>query len=416
MSFVEPGPTVGADRGDACAVPRGVRRRRRPWSPGRPGRVNLIGEHTDYNRGLVLPVALAARDVRRGRRRATTAWCGSRAATTASRGPARIDALGPGAGRRVGGVRRRACCGRCARTGFDVPGLDVLVHGTVPLGAGLSSSAALECSRRARGVRRCSGWRSTTTCGTGWSRACIRAETEVAGAPTGGMDQTISLLARGRTPRCSSTSTPTTRAAVPLGLADAGLTLLVTDTRVQHALVDGGYAARRADCEAAAAALGVPSLRQATLDAVAGARRRAGAPPGHPHRHRDRAGPRRPSPRSAPATGPRSGGCFAASHVSMRDDFEISCPELDLAVATAVEAGAIGARMTGGGFGGSSIALVPTERLDAVVRAIDTAFVAAGLPGPAAPARRAERCRGRRVLRYAVWSPTADFGPDLCGW
>ncbi len=271
-----------------------------------------------------------------------------------------------------------------------MPGVDVLVHGTVPLGAGLSSSAALECSVAVAVVR---GGRAASVDRQALIDACIRAETEVAGAPTGGMDQTVSMLATAGAALLidfDSGDEPT-RCRSPL--AGAGLALLVTDTRVSHALVDGGYAERRADCEAAAAALGVPSLRHATLEAVAELtddriRRRA-----TPHRHRDRAGAdgrRRPR---RPATGTRSARSSRASHASMRDDFEISCPELDLAVATAVEAGAIGARMTGGGFGGSSIALVPVDRVDAVVRAIDVAFAAAGFrapghlhaePGPAA--------------------------------
>ena len=155
----------------------------------------------------------------------------------------------------------------------------------------------------------------------------------------------------------------------------------MTDTRVSHALVDGGYAARRADCEAAAAALGVPSLRQASLAAVEGleddrVRRRARHIVTEIDRVRDTVAALDEGDWQA------IGRAFRDSHVSMRDDFEISCPELDVAVTTAVEAGAVGARMTGGGFGGSSIALVPVERLEAVARAIDAAFVAAGFGAP----------------------------------
>jgi galactokinase len=257
--------------------------------------------------------------------------------------------------------------------------MDIVVHGTVPLGAGLSSSAALECSV------------ALAVCGVldlpvdeqlrnRLVRACMRAETEVAGAPTGGMDQSISLLAQAGAALLIDFDADTSR-AVPLGLADAGLTLLVTDTRVQHALVDGGYAARRADCEAAADALGAPSLRRATLSDLAGlsderVRRRATHIVTEIVRVTDTV------TAIAADDWAEVGRLFATSHASMRDDFEISCPELDLSVDTAVEAGAIGARMTGGGFGGSSIALVPTERVDAVIRAIDTAFAAAGFRAP----------------------------------
>src|SRR6478735_7259180 len=270
---------------------------------------------------------------------------------------------------------------------MSVPGVDLLVHGTVPLGAGLSSSAALECSV-AIAVRAAVGGDLDRQA---LIDACIRAETEVAGAPTGGMDQTVSLRATVGAALLidfdEGTSEPVT-----LPLVEAGLALLVTDTRVKHALVDGGYAARRADCEAAAAELGVASLREATLAEVGSltddrVRRRA--------THVVTENVRVSDAGDALAAGDWAavGTLMRDSHVSMRDDFEISCDELDLAVTTAVEAGAIGARMTGGGFGGSSIALVPTARLDAVVQAIDLAFAGAGFrapqhllaePGPAA--------------------------------
>ncbi len=342
-----------------------------------PGRVNLIGEHTDYNRGLVLPVALAhttyaavaARDdgvVRIASGDDGEPWTGSISAV----GPGDVD----GWAAYVAGV-----LWALREDGLEVPGMDVVVHGTVPLGAGLSSSAALECSV-ALAVCGLLGLEVDDDLRHRLVRACMRAETEVAGAPTGGMDQTVSLLATAGAALLidfeSDTSSP-----VPIALADAGLTLLVTDTRVQHALVDGGYAARRADCEAAADALGVPSLREATLESVAGisdsrVRRRAA------HVVTEIARVSETVAALGAGDWTSVGRLFAASHTSMRDDFEISCPELDLAVTTAVEAGAVGARMTGGGFGGSAIALVPTERLDAVVRAIDTAFVAAAFRAP----------------------------------
>ncbi|HEY0952968.1 galactokinase [Nocardioides sp.] len=346
-----------------------------------PGRVNLIGEHTDYNRGLVLPVALphgtyaavAGRTdggVRIGSMEEADPWIGS------------VDAMGPGAvdgwAAYVAGV-----LWAMREAGFDLPGVDVMVHGTVPLGAGLSSSAALECSVALAvcgllGVEPDAGVRHRL------ASACIRAETEVAGAPTGGMDQTVSLFAaEGSALLIDFDAEPGAGSTrdVALGLDAAGLALLVTDTRVSHALVDGGYAARRADCEAAAEALGLASLREASLSQVdtledERIRRRARHIVTEIDRVRDTV--------AALERGDWTviGRAFRESHMSMRDDFEISCPELDLAVATAVEAGAVGARMTGGGFGGSSIALVPVDRLDAAVRAIDAAFVAAGHGAP----------------------------------
>ena len=169
--------------------------------------------------------------------------------------------------------------------------------------------------------------------------------------------------------------------STPAPLSLAGHSLLVTDTRVSHALVDGGYGQRRADCEAAVAALGVPSLRHADLDAVASladerVRRRA------THIVTEIERVRRCVEALAAGDLDTIGTQFAASHASMRDDFEISCPELDVAVAVAVEAGAVAARMTGGGFGGSSVAVVPDERIDAVMRAIDAAFAVEGFQAP----------------------------------
>ena len=376
MAFVEPGTPSDLARAardgfqTAFGAPAQVVGRA-------PGRVNLIGEHTDYNRGLVLPLALphatyaavAERDddrVRIASGQQTEPWEGT------------LDTLGPG---HVSGWAAYVAGVLWAmrEAGWDVRGLDVFVDGTVPLGAGLSSSAALECSvavavARLRGIELGEEVRRELV------DACIRAETEVAGAPTGGMDQTVSLLASQGSALLIDFDLHR-HESVSLPLAAAGLALLVTDTRVSHELNDGGYASRRADCEAAAAALELPSLRDADLAAVEGlederVRRRAR----HVVTEIDRV--------SAAVDAVRAGdwglvgSLFLASHASMRDDFEISCAELDVAVTTAVEAGAVGARMTGGGFGGSSIALVPEERVEAVTRAIDAAFAAAGFGAP----------------------------------
>lgn len=377
MAFVEPGDpveladVVRAAFAEAYGGPPTVVARA-------PGRVNLIGEHTDYNRGLVLPVALphatyaamAPRTddvVRIGSLEEAEPWTGSLGAL----GPGDVD----GWAAYVAGV-----LWAMREAGYDVPGVDILVHGTVPLGAGLSSSAALECSVALAacgvlGVDPDSHTRHQLVA------ACIRAESEVAGAPTGGMDQTVSMLASAGSALLIDFDGDTRTTDVALGLERADLALLVTDTRVSHALVDGGYAARRADCEAAADALGVPSLRQAVMDDVERLeddriRRRARHIVTEIARVRDTVEALEAGDWTA------IGRAFRDSHVSMRDDFEISCPELDVAVTTAVEAGAVGARMTGGGFGGSSIALVPAPRLDAVVRAIDAAFVTAGYGAP----------------------------------
>ena len=265
--------------------------------------------------------------------------------------------------------------------GVDLPGLDIVVDGHVPLGAGLSSSAALECAV-AVAVATTVGLELDDTGRRLLAAACMRAESEVAGAPTGGMDQTISLLAEAGHALwidCRDlTGTP-----VPWRPADAGLVLLVVDTRASHSLNDGDYATRRQECEAAAAALGVPLLADVTEAAAAlraldddVLRRRARHVLTETARVEEtvehlRAG-------DIAALGP----LMTASHASLRDDFEVSCRELDLVVTTALAQGALGARMTGGGFGGSAIALVPSDLVPSVVDALEAAFAAASLPAP----------------------------------
>ena len=380
MAFIDPGSPaeLAADTGHGFEQAYGSP----PDVVGRaPGRVNLIGEHTDYNAGLCLPVALPhATYAAVGRRADGRVRITSRQQTDPWEGA--LDDLSPGAvtgwATYVAGV-----LWALREAGHDVPGVDVFVDGRVPLGAGLSSSAALECSV-AVATAGLLGLELSERVRRDLATACIRAENEVAGARTGGMDQTVSLLAVPDAALLIDFDGHTT-SAVPLDLADAGLTLLVTDTRVSHALSDDGedgYAARRADCEAAAQALGIASLRHADLAAVDSltddrVRRRA--------RHVVSEIDRVRSSVDAIRAGrwDEVGRLFLDSHASMRDDFEISCPELDTVVTTAVEAGAVGARMTGGGFGGSTIALVATERVDAVVRAVDTAFVAAAFDAPA---------------------------------
>jgi galactokinase len=346
-----------------------------PTTLGRaPGRVNLIGEHTDYNAGLVLPVALphatyaAARPradelVRIVSRQQDEAWEGT------------LDQLGP---RSVEGWAGYAAgvVWALREAGYAVPGVDLLVDSRVPVGAGLSSSAALACSV---------GIALLDLVGADPHEheqalidAAVRAETEVVGAPTGGMDQTVAVRGEQGAALLIDFDSHESR-TVPLDLSDH--TLLVTDTRVSHALTDGGYGSRRADCEAAARDLGVATLREATLESVRAltndrVRRRATHIVTEIQRVTD----------TVAALGRDDwadvGRLFDASHRSMRDDFEISCPELDCAVAVAVQAGAVAARMTGGGFGGSSVAVVPDDRVEAVMRAVDAAFVLEGFNSP----------------------------------
>ncbi|MEJ7796271.1 MAG: galactokinase [Nocardioides sp.] len=331
-----------------------------------PGRVNLIGEHTDYNGGLCLPIALPhatyAAVARRDDDRLTVA-----SVQREDRFESRLDDIAPGSvtgwAAYVAGV-----AWALREAGHDLPGMDLVVDGRVPLGAGLSSSAALVCSA-ALAMTAAAG---ADVDADDLVAPTMRAESEVAGAPTGGMDQTVSLLGTVDHALLIDFSDHTTRQVLWAPEA-AGLTLLVVDTRAEHALVDGGYAARRADCEAAAEHLQLGSLRDATEDGVERLvddrlRRRA--------RHIVTEIARVEQVVEALAAGgwERVGSAFVASHASMRDDFEISCDELDLTVETAVAEGALGARMTGGGFGGSAIALVRSEDADRVARCIGAAF------------------------------------------
>jgi galactokinase len=349
-----------------------------PEAVGRaPGRVNLIGEHTDYNAGLCLPLALpvaasaAVAPTSDGRlevhsRSFPDPWQGT------------LEELAPGAESGwVGYVTGVLWALR--QGGLDVPGLEVHIDSDVPIGAGLSSSAALECAV-AVAVAGLLDLPLTDLVRTRLAHACVRAETEYVGAPTGGMDQTVAMLASPGAALLIDFDDDTTR-DVPLPLADNDLTLVVTDTGVSHAHATGGYAERRQECEAAAAALGLDSLRQASeadLDRLTDERLRRRA------RHVVTENARVTD--AVDAIGARDwpalGGLLDASHHSLRNDFEVSCAELDLAVTTAREAGALGSRLTGGGFGGSVVSLVPAQRAAAVTTALDVGFAAAGLGAP----------------------------------
>lgn len=400
-----------------------------------PGRVNLIGEHTDYNGGLCLPIALphrtyAAVAPRSDRLvRLVSAQSGSTQSGSAQGADVRsvdLDAVGPVGGpgevdgwpayvvgvawalREAGLVDAHA--GSPSSSGFDVA-----IDSCVPFGAGLSSSAALESAVAVAldelwglGMVGSDAGRATL------AAACVRAENEIAGAPTGGMDQAASLRAQQGHALLLDCRDGSVR-QVPFDLSRDGLELLVIDTRAPHQLVDGQYAQRRATCEQAARRLGVATLREvADLDdalarltddverarvrhvvteigrvvdfvAVAGAGETAAGEAGvHP------AGGHSPSREHSPfgehsLSGERlaeAGRLFDASHESLRVDYEVTCPELDVAVAAAREAGAHGARMTGGGFGGSAIALIDAGHADEVAAAVADAFAEAGFNAP----------------------------------
>jgi len=345
-----------------------------------PGRVNLIGEHTDYNDGFVLPFAIdrhaiAALSLREDRNARVTS------SFTDEVVEINLADLDPDA---VSGwsAYPLGVAWALGQLGADlgaVPGFDLYLESDVPVGAGLSSSAAIEC---AAAVALDDVWRLGLDRKT-LVKAGHIGENEVVGAPTGILDQSASLLGRADSAifiDCRSMET----AVVPLGLNDAGLEILVIDTKVEHAHADGGYAARRASCEAGARTLGVESLRGIGIADLTRARDVLDGETFRRVRHVVTENQRvLDTVRLLREQGPAAiGDLLDASHRSLRNDFEVSVPELDLAVETSQNYGALGARMTGGGFGGSAIALVPTHLISQVKVSVDGAFAEHGYAQP----------------------------------
>ncbi|MEU4151531.1 galactokinase [Streptomyces sp. NPDC026659] len=367
------------------AEPEGV------WAA--PGRVNLIGEHTDYNDGFVMPFALphqvTAAVSRRtdGVLRLHSADIGGEPVALA------LDALEPDSDADWTAYPAGVVWA-LREAGHALTGADIHLSSTVPTGAGLSSSAALEIvvalalnDLHELGLPR---WRL--------ARLCQRAENVYVGAPTGIMDQTASACCEEGHALFLDTRDLSQR-QIPFDLAAEGLRLLVIDTQVKHAHSNGEYGKRRAGCEKGAAVLGVDALRDIAhedLDTSLSAlgdedevRRLVRHIVTENHRVERVV-------ELLTAGGVREiGPLLTEGHASLRDDFRISCPELDLAVDTSLSAGALGARMTGGGFGGSAIALVEASSVDTVTKAVEEAFAAAGYTAPrvfeAVPSQGARR-------------------------
>ncbi len=355
------------------------------WSA--PGRVNLIGEHTDYNDGFVLPFAIPHR---------TYAAVGMRedgrirvASTFADDVPVEVavdelrtlfptptgdsPAVAEWAAYPLGVAWALQLAGAAGR------GVDIAIASDVPVGAGLSSSAAIEGATA-------SALNDLWNAGfdrTALARIGRRAENEAVGAPTGIMDQMASML--GEPDAAIFLDCRTLDAnLVSVGVAEAGLEILIMDTRVQHSHSTGGYRERRESCERGAAIMGVPALRDVSVGDLGRAEdlmddvtfRRVRHIVTEDQRVLDTVTTLRE--RGARAIG----DLLVASHASMRDDFDISVPELDTAVEAALAAGAIGARMTGGGFGGAAIALIERDSVQAVSDAVTAAFAASGFAPP----------------------------------
>ncbi|KNX39034.1 galactokinase [Luteipulveratus halotolerans] len=344
-----------------------------------PGRVNLIGEHTDYNDGFVLPMALPLGTVAAVRRRDDGVLRVHSAEARETR-TITLSEVAPGGDlgwlSYVAGVAWAA-----GEQGLDVPGFDISLEANLLQGAGLSSSASLSCVTA-------KAWSDLAEWGLdGDAIAALgrTAENEIAGAPTGVMDQLASVHGRaGHAMKIDTRSIDVEQ--IPFDLAAQGLSLLVVDSRAPHALVDGEYAERRASCREAALMLGVPALRDVPLDGLDETlgrmksdllRRRAR------HIITD-------SARVLEVSGlmqdggdvRRIGPLLNDSHASMRDDFEITVPQVDVLQEALVSAGAHGARMTGGGFGGSVIALVDAGSEDWIIEAAHQAATAHGYDEP----------------------------------
>ena len=337
-----------------------------------PGRVNLIGEHVDYNDGLVLPFALPF---------STTATVRATSGhevvvRSADVGEARFDvATQPGD---VAGWAAYAAGAvwACRSRGMDVHGLEIEIESDLPVGAGLSSSAAICCSLTAAIADDLGSALGPTDI----AAIARSAENDYVGAPTGVMDQLASMLATDGHATLLDCRTLDSR-QVPFDVAAAGLSLLLIDTGARHTLVSSGYGDRRGECEQAAESLGVAALRDATFDQAASLAdpllaRRARHVVSEIARVEEVV-------RLLDAGRLRDiGGALTASHISLRDDFEVSCPELDTAVDAALGASALGARMTGGGFGGCVVALCGRAEADQLEAAVDAAYRERGWTTP----------------------------------
>jgi galactokinase len=331
-----------------------------------PGRINLIGEHTDYNGGFVLPCAVSRR-----------------VAVAVGRGGNELYSTNFDEARPMTGEKDsswadypRGVARAIGEAGGEIESFRAAFAGDVPLGSGLSSSAAIEAA---------TALALDALFGLGMDRKelavlCQRAENEFVGVQSGIMDQYASLLCKEGAALlvdCRSLEAEN----VPLDLNRANLALLVCDTRVERGLADTGYNDRRAACERATRTLGIEQLRDARkedLERLSGEElKRARHIVSENARVLEAVGALREEDFR------EVGRLMYASHASMRDDFEISTPELDAFVELAKESGAQGARLTGAGFGGCAIALVRDEASDALTRDALRAFAERGFEKPA---------------------------------
>jgi galactokinase len=339
-----------------------------------PGRVNLIGEHIDYSDGFVLPFAIKDRTLVAARKRNDSTVRIASAQRRNKIVTVDISKVKPG----LKGEWERYALGVLWALGVN-EGVDLLIDGHVPLGAGLSSSAALECSvATAMNHLFDLGFNLEEL-----ARLTQKAENQYVGVPCGIMDQSVSLMATQGSALLLDCRDLTTK-NIPFDVASSGLELLIIDTQAHHALTDGGYAERRASCESVVAKLGITSLRELSMEQLENSRGLLTETEFIRARHAVTEMKRVLECVDALSKSEFEivGELINQSHASLRDDYTVSCPELDTAVEAALAAGALGSRMVGGGFGGSAIALIQASKTTETIRSIEKAFATKGFKAP----------------------------------
>jgi galactokinase len=339
-----------------------------------PGRVNLIGEHIDYSDGFVLPFAIKDRTLVAARKRGDSTVRIASAQRRNKIVTVDISKVKPG----LKGEWERYALGVLWALGVK-EGVDLLIDGHVPLGAGLSSSAALECSvATAMNHLFDLGFNLEEL-----ARLTQKAENQYVGVPCGIMDQSVSLMATQGSALLLDCRDLTTK-NIPFDVASSGLELLIIDTQAHHALTDGGYAERRASCESVVAKLGISSLRKLSMEQLENSRGLLTETEFVRARHAVTEMKRVLECVEALSNSDfaKVGQLINQSHASLRDDYTVSCPELDTAVEAALAAGALGSRMVGGGFGGSAIALIQASKTTETIKAVEKAFSSKGFKAP----------------------------------
>jgi galactokinase len=339
-----------------------------------PGRVNLIGEHIDYSDGFVLPFAIKDRTLVAARKRGDSTVRIASAQRRNKIVTVDISKVKPG----LKGEWERYALGVLWALGVK-EGVDLLIDGHVPLGAGLSSSAALECSvATAMNHLFDLGFNLEEL-----ARLTQKAENQYVGVPCGIMDQSVSLMATQGSALLLDCRDLTTK-NIPFDVASSGLELLIIDTQAHHALTDGGYAERRASCESVVAKLGITSLRELSMEELENSRGLLTETEFVRARHAVTEMKRVLECVEALSNSDfeKVGQLINQSHASLRGDYTVSCPELDTAVEAALAAGALGSRMVGGGFGGSAIALIQASKTTETIKAVEKAFSSKGFKAP----------------------------------